>query len=158
MAHRKFHTATITPTCITTQVENGEIIFNPTKVPGACLRDSASLLKSISIHDSADQNASFDLYFMQVSKDLGTAGAAISISAADAKLAKFLGVVTVPGTSSDVGNLINSIVHFKSDINMIVQSDGDDNDEGAIYVAAVASATKTYAADSLSITLGFEVL
>tara|TARA_R110000824_G_scaffold235592_1_gene424388 strand:- start:3 stop:476 length:474 start_codon:yes stop_codon:yes gene_type:complete len=157
MASRKFHTVTVTPVCDATQVTDGQIIFNPVKVPTACGRDGAALLRSVVLLDQDDQAAAVDLYFMQVSKDLGTIGAIISITDANLLLAKPLGCLTMPAVSG-LGDYILGGISTLSDINLVVQSDGDDNDEGAIYVAGVSTATKTYTASGLQLTFGFEII
>ena len=108
--------------------------------------------------DTDDNQAAVDLYFFQVSKDLGTLGDVIDITDANLLLAKPLGCVTMPALSGGVGDYILGNISTLTDIDLVVQSDGDDNDEGAIYVAGVATATKTYAASGLVFTFGFEVL
>jgi len=157
MAHRKFHSVTVTPVCKAAEVDDGDILFNPVKIPGACARSSSSLLKSISMIDFDDNKSAVDLYFMQVSKDLGTLGAVISITDANLTLAKPLGCVTMPAVSG-LGDYILGGVSTLADINLVVNSHIDDNDEGAIYVAGVATATKTYTASGIQLTLGFEIL
>ena len=59
---------------------------------------------------------------------------------------------------SGLGDYILGGISTLSDINLVVQSDGDDNDEGAIYVAGVSTATKTYTASGLQLTFGFEII
>ena len=159
MAQRKYHTVTVTPVCKTgAAVDDADVLFNPVKIPGACPRDAASLLKSAVMVDTDDNQAAVDLYFFQVSKDLGTLGDVINITDANLLLAKPLGCVTMPALSGGVGDYILGNISTLADIDLVVQSDGDDNDEGAIYVAGVATATKTYSASGLVFTFGFEVL
>mgnify|MGYP003631310317 FL=1 len=157
MAHRKYHSVTVTPVCDATEVENGMIIFNPTKIPGACTRDGSSLLKSIVLTDNDDNKIAIELYFLQVNKPLGTLGAVISITDANLLLAKPLGCVTMPAVSG-LGDYVLGGISTLAGIDLVMQSDSDDNEEGAIYVAGVATATKTYTASGINLTLGFEVL
>tara|TARA_R110000824_G_scaffold149015_3_gene319063 strand:- start:523 stop:996 length:474 start_codon:yes stop_codon:yes gene_type:complete len=157
MAHRKFHSVTVTPVCMAGEVEDGEVLFNPVKIPGACARSSSSLLRSISMIDFDDKKAAVDLYFMQVSKNLGTLAAVISITDANLLLAKPLGCVIMPAVS-DLGDYVLGGISTLADINLVVNSDIDDNDEGAIYVAGVATGTHTYTASGIQLTFGFEVL
>lgn len=158
MAQRKYHTVTVTPVCKAgAAVDDADVLFNPIKIPGACPRDAASLLKSIVMVDTDDHNIAVDLYFFQVSKDLGTLGDVINITDANALLAKPLGCVTMPAVSG-LGDYVLGGISTLADVDLVVQSDGDDNDEGAIYVAGVATGSKTYTASGLVFTFGFEVL
>ena len=157
MAHRKFHSVTVRPVSKAAETGDGDILFNPIKIPGACLRSSSSLLKSVCMLDTDDKLAAVDLYFFQVNKNLGTLGSVISITDADMLLAQPLGCVTIPAVSG-LGDYVLGGISTLTDINLVVTSDVDDNDEGAIYVAGVATATNTYTAGGLRFTFGFEVL
>ena len=159
MASRKFHTVTVTPTLYVGGASaNHKILFNPVKVPTACGRDGASLLRSIGIVCTDDHGQALDFYFMQVSKDLGTLGDVVDISDANLLLSKPLGHLQVPAAlGTDLGDLVETRLNSMKDINLVVQSDGDDNDEGAIYVAAIATSSVTYTSNSMRITFGFEI-
>ena len=158
LAKTKYHTVTVTPVCKAgAAVDDGEVLFNPVKIPGACLtKGGAARLMSIVLVDTDDHKIAVDLWFFQVSKDLGTLGAVIDITEANLALAQPLGNVTTAAISA-AGDYDLGGVSTNTNFDLIVQSDAGDNDYGDIYVAGVATATRTYTASGIRITLGFEV-
>ena len=158
LAKKKYHTVTVTPVCKAgAAVDNGEVLFNPVKIPGACrTKGGAARLMSTVLVDTDDHKIAVDLWFFRVSKDLGTLGAVVDITDANLLLAQPLGNV-ITAVSTGVGDYVLGGVSTNTNFDLIVQSDANDNDYGDIYVAGVATGTKTYTASGIRITFGFEV-
>ena len=156
MSYKKFNLVTITPTLSTSEVGTGKILFNPTKVPNACPRNGASIIRSIHVLDLQHEENHLHLIFMKKGTSLGTPTLNPSISDPDARAAGVLGIIQCSNTAINFGD--GSSFTQILDTGLVVESDGDDNDEGAIYVAGLGGATQTYSsADSLVISIGFEV-
>ena len=172
MAHRRFGNIEVKPTISADAYAANDVLFNPVKIPGAGLT-GASLLKSVTIVDIDDKliGLTLELVFMKVSKDLGTINAAASNAASTFMVKKdgtasessvILGhVEIVAGDSANANTLTNVSLITKTGIDLVVDAGGtsdDDNEEGAIFCAAVlTSGTPDFtAATDLRIRFGFE--
>ena len=139
LANKKYFTVTITPTCQADSVASNGVVFNPTTIPGACPNGRASRLMSIVVHDGDDTLSPLTLFFTKVAKDFGTLGAEVSISTANMKLAKPLGMVqTLNEYNSFAGDYLAGGINTNTNFDLIVESDANDNSNGDIYVAGLA--------------------
>ena len=108
-----------------------------------------AILQSLTLLDGDDQTAAaVDIYILSSNVSLGTEGAAISIT--DANAASILGVVHI--ASTDWYDLIASKLANINNIGMIVKPAANSRD---LYVAVVAAGTPTYTASGQKLRLGF---
>ena len=175
MAHRRFGNIEVKPTISAAAYAQNDVLFNPVKIPGAVQGlTGASLLKSVTIIDIDDKliGLPLELVFLKVSKDLGTINAAASNVASTFMVKKdgtasescvILGHVEIAaGDYADANTLTNVSLITKTGIDLVVDAGGtsdDDNEEGAIFCAAVLTGNGTpdfTAATDLRIRFGFE--
>ena len=158
VAKRKYHTVTIDPTCYVGTLASNEVLFNPIAITGACRKGGSARLMSIVVLDTDDTLKGISLFFMQVSKDLGTLGSIVSISNANMKLAKPLGAVdTNTQYTNWSGDYVAGGISTNTNFDLVVQSDADDNSTGDIYVGALATGASTFTASGQRIIFGFEM-
>jgi len=165
MAHRRFGNIEVQPTVSASAYAQNDVLWNPVKIPGAVQgHRGSSLLKSVTIVDQFDKliGLSIELVFMKVSKDLGSINAA-----ADAAPSTFMvtsGTVKTPtgdaldscvilghveivaGDYADANTLTTISLVTKTGIDLVIDAGGtsdDDNEEGAIYCAAVLTGSGT---------------
>tara|TARA_Y100001951_G_C11223955_1_gene230512 strand:+ start:107 stop:712 length:606 start_codon:yes stop_codon:yes gene_type:complete len=65
----KYRTVKVSPKCVAASVANGNIIFPPTEIPGACHPGGTSLLKQIRVFDKDDLAADLELLFFETLAD-----------------------------------------------------------------------------------------
>ncbi len=175
MAHRRFGNIEVKPTISAAAYAQNDVLFNPVKIPGAVQGlTGASLLKSVTIIDIDDKliGLTLELVFMKVSKDLGTINDDADNAASTFMVKKdgtasescvILGHVEIAaGDYADSNTLTNVSLITKTGIDLVVDAGGtsdDDNEEGAIFCAAVLTGDGTpdfTAATDLRIRFGFE--
>tara|TARA_R110002012_G_C11385016_1_gene583791 strand:+ start:64 stop:594 length:531 start_codon:yes stop_codon:yes gene_type:complete len=175
MAHRRFGNIEVKPTISAAAYAQNDVLFNPVKIPGAVQGlTGASLLKSVTIIDIDDKliGLTLELVFMKVSKDLGTINDDANNAASTFMVKKdgtasescvILGHVEIAaGDYADANTLTNVSLITKTGIDLVVDAGGtsdDDNEEGAIFCAAVLTGNGTpdfTAATDLRIRFGFE--
>ena len=157
---KKFKTTRITPTSfVGTTGDADEVVFNPTEIPNAVFHNGGgSKLKSIVLIDYDDNiNDALDLYFFQLgTNDMGTLGAAIDITDAELLANKCLGMISFPGvpnSNADGGDVINSRIYVKTNVDLIVQAE---DLSSSIFVACVAQASTTSSLAGKELVFGFE--
>lgn len=107
------------------------------------------ILQSLTWLDGDDQTAAAcKVFILSSNVSLGTEGAAISIS--DANAASILGVVDI--AADDWHDLIGSKIANINNIGMIVKPAANSRD---LYVATVCAGTPTYTASGQKLRLGF---
>ena len=62
-SNSKFHTIRVTPTCHTSAVDDGEILFIGTEIPNAVPKNGTAMLKQIVCHNQDDHAADIELAF-----------------------------------------------------------------------------------------------
>jgi len=155
MSYRKYNLVTITPTLYAAgAIDAGKILFDTVKLPNVCPRNGASLIRSITILDKDLLDINVDIVFLKKSTSLGSLGVVPTITDADAA-ATFQGIITVPATTRDFGNASSLLTNLNT--GLIVESDPDEADTGAIYIAGLAVGTETHTASGLTINIGFEI-
>jgi len=183
-AKGKYHTVVIKPTCYVGELDNNDVLFLWTEIPGATSPRGTSMLRNIQIIDYDDAGADIDLFFSQT-KDAdatvtGALGAASSIgNLTDAEvrtlkpLTRFM--IDYSGiTSGEMHNFTQGYTGYYSANSEGVNSswlrgfpvwsheatqaqiDAGNANPGSIYVMAEASATKTYSANGITLALTFE--
>ena len=153
-----YYSITVTPTVLADAADENDVIFNPTVIPGAVptLGGAAKLIGVNAVYYDDYREGFIDLYFFEKGdNNLGTLGAAISISDANLKANKFLGYLPVNPTS--VGDLIAStaVTHDANDMGIVLQAASGSSD---IFVAGVYKnrTQHTFTADGIDLTFSFE--
>ena len=149
-----YYSITVTPTVLAgSAADQDDVIFNPTAIPGAVptLGGAAKLISVNAVYYD-DYEGALDLYFFEKdTNNLGTLGAAISISDADLKANKLLGTLAIAGST----DLIASTTQTSADISMILQAASGSSD---IFVAGTTPSRTgfTFTADGIDLTFSFE--
>ena len=152
----------VTPTLDTNAYAADDVLFNPTKIPGAVSnRGGVSLLKAMYVLDQADiADSDIKFIFTEGSTDLGTINATANISDADLKANNICSYAFLDASEAGTGATIdNSRIYpvFPSSGSgetggpevMLKAADGSTD----VYVSAVltSSTTPTYAASDLQL-------
>ena len=149
-----YYSITVTPTVLAgSAADQDDVIFNPTAIPGAVptLGGAAKLISVNAVYYD-DYTDGLTLYFFEKGdNNLGTLGAAISISDADLKANKLLGTLAIAGST----DLIASTTQTSADISMILQAASGSSD---IFVAGTTPSRTgfTFTADGIDLTFSFE--
>jgi len=86
----------VTPTVIAGTTHDDDVMFNATEIPNAVSsRGGVSRLVGITIVDKDDEQHNYDIIFMQVQTNFGTAGAASDITDANLQAAKVIGALPI---------------------------------------------------------------
>ena len=115
---------TVTPTVSTGSTDaDGDLLFDSLEIQNAvAVNGGTAILQSVSVFHKGDQNVAFDLLFFQVTKDLGTAGAALtwggSSETDNADDAVLLGHVSI----SDWSDLVDVQIATKNNIGLVLKS------------------------------------
>lgn len=138
----------VTLTVNTSAYASGDLLADAQEIANVFREDGATgVLHSVCLLDKADQGTAIDLYFTDDSTSWGTENAALG--PADGVADGVFGVVQV--VAADYVDLANSQIVYKNNLGMIVKGSGT-----SLYVAAACrSGTPTYAADSITLRLGF---
>lgn len=143
----------VTPTLDTGAYSDGDLLFDSTKVPGACNTESlASILNSLVILDKDDQAAAFDLFFQRSDTSQGSVNSAWSPT--DAQSAEIIGRVEI--ASGDWEDFTNNQIAFKelADDGMGVILKPSIAHTLDIWCFGVARGTPTHTASGLVIKIG----
>lgn len=135
----------------TSAYADNDVLSVPLEVPNFFrTKGGVTVLRSIVLHDLADQAQDIDVLFMSATGTLGTINAAVS--ATDAVAATILGTVRL--VAADYDDYINGQVITKTGLYLpMLAADG----ATSVWVATVCrSGTPTYAAASLTLKLGVE--
>jgi len=149
-----YYSITVTPTVLSgSAADQNDVIFNPTAIPGAVptLGGAAKLINVNAVFYD-DYSDGLTLYFFEKGdNNLGTLGAAISISDANLKANKLLGTLSVTGAN----DLIASTTTITRDVSMILQAASGSSD---IFVAGTIPSRSgfTFTADGIDLTFSFE--
>ena len=181
----KYYTVKVTPTCHTSEVDNGENLFLWTEIPNAIPKGNGatSLLKGIQMITFDDHSVDVDLYFAQT-KDAaaavtGALGAATTITnMTDAEVSTlkplFYHLVDVDQmqrwnatdnimytptgdySSSAAAAVANNLEYACYSFATAEQIGAGNANPGSIYFMGVATTTKTYTASGLKFIFTFE--
>lgn len=155
MASANYYSIKVTPTVLAGAADVDDVIFNPTAIPGAApTLGGAARLLNVNVVYYDDYFGALDLYFFEKGdNNLGTLGAAISISDANLKANKLLGIMSVgAATSGKVGDMVGATAKTNTSANMILQAASGSSD---IFVAGVAQVGHTFTADGIDLTFSF---
>ena len=181
----KYYTVKVTPTCHTSEVDDGENLFLWTEIPNAIPKGNGatSLLKGIQMITFDDHSVDVDLYFAQtkdaatgVTGALGAASTIANMTDAEVQALKplFSHVVdiSVMGRWDATDNAIYTTITDSNDTDAnkkgnnlsfpcfsfatSEQVGAGNANPGSIYFMGVASATKTYTASGLQFIFTFE--
>lgn len=137
----------VVPVLDTNIYADNDVLFVPIAVPQFGHPGKVRKLVSIAVLDKSDQAQDMDLVFSQGTITLGTINGVVGVSDADAD--NILGVVSV--AVAEYSDLVNSQLATKNGLGLVMQPDA------VLYLSGVVrSGTPTYAADGLTIKLGFE--
>ena len=115
---------TVTPTVSTGSTDAAaDLLFDSLEIENAvAVPGGSSILQSVSVFHKGDQNVAFDLLFFQVTKDLGTAGAALtwggSSETDNADAAVLLGHVAITNWS----DLVDVQIATKTNIGLVLKA------------------------------------
>jgi hypothetical protein len=147
----------VTPTVSTGSTDiDADLLFDSLEIPNAVAVDGGtSILQSVSVFHKGDQNVAFDLLFFQVTKDLGSAGSALtwggSSETDNADAAVLLGHVSV----SNWSDLVDVQIATKANIGLVLKAASGTT---SIYCAGVcrgAASGDHTVATNIDIRLGF---
>ena len=184
-SNNRFHTVRVVPTCHTSEVDDGEILFAPTEIPNACPKNGTAMLRQIACHIQDDNNADIELVFFSNSATTEALGAtAVNFlggyngggNATDTEVenacplgnltldfASGIAPTDVSSTSSEYDesrNYTDNILLFKRNVNMPVfpgnLTSVGASESSSIYFYGIATATKTYTASGLVFYFTFE--
>jgi hypothetical protein len=141
---------TVTPTLDTSAYTANDVLFDRTRVTGACKQaDGKCILDSIVVIDDDDQTAAnLTFYILDADVTLGTANAAPSIS--DANNNNVLCVI--PLASTLILDVTGSKVGSLHNIGCVVKTTTGTSD---VWVAATTAGTPTQTASGYQVRLGF---
>jgi hypothetical protein len=142
---------TVTPTLDTSAYVSGDLLFDTTLIDSTFSTplNHTAIIQSVGILDDGDVGLDLDLLFLNQSTTLGTINAAFAAS--DALLAQLTGnIVTV--AAADYDDLIGA-QYASPQFNPFVVAT-DSNRVPGLYVAGVARAGGTFAADDLHLKIG----
>ena len=181
----KYYPVKVTPTCHTSEVDDGENLFLWTEMPNAIPRGNGptSMLKKIQMIDFDDNQADIDLYFAQtkdaaaaVTGALGAASTIVNMTDAEVQALKPLFShivdVTTMNTWDMTDNIMYNTISDASDtaanrlannlsfpcysFATAAQIGASNANPGSIYFMGVATATNTYTASGLQFIFTFE--
>lgn len=140
----------VTLTSLAAAADAGDVTADTQVITNAVpFHGQPAILESVTLLDGDDQTAAVvNLFFLDANVTLGTEGAAISIS--DANAASILGVVSI--AAADWFDLIASKIANKNNIGMVVKPLANSRD---LYVAMAVAGTPTYTAAGQKLRLGF---
>jgi len=115
---------TVTPTVQNSDTDAaGDLLFDSLEIENAvAVSGGSGILQSVNVFHKGDQNVSFDLLFFQVTKDLGSAGAALtwggSSETDNAEAAVLLGHVAI----TDWSDLVDVQIATKTNIGLVLKA------------------------------------
>lgn len=140
----------LTPTCLTSALDAADVLAD-TEVLSACFRanDKTGLLQSLTVIDKDDNGAALKVYIFDANVSLGTEGAAVSIT--DANADNILAVIDI--AASDYHDLIGSQVANIRNLSVPIKPPSGTDD---LYVAIQGGSgnTSTYTASGLVLRFG----
>ena len=148
---------TVTPTVSTGSTDaDADLLFDSLEIENAvAVNGGSSILQSVSVFHKGDQNVVFDLLFFQVTKDLGTAGAALTWGASsetdNADAAVLLGHVSI----SDWSDLVDVQIATKSNIGLVLKAASGTTSIFCAGVCRAAASGDHTVATNVDIRLGF---
>ena len=93
----------VTPTVVDGAVGNNDVAIATTAIPNAVNKlGGCSKLVGLTMVDYHQQAKNIDIVLMQVNKSLGTINSAVTITDANLKLAKLLGVLSIDWSESSI--------------------------------------------------------
>jgi len=182
----KYYSIKVTPTCHTSEVDDGENLFLWTEIPNAIPRGNGatSMLKNIQMIDFDDNiNTDVQLYFAQtkdadtsVTGALGAASTIVNMTDAEVQTLKPLFAYLVDESVLGTWDMTDNIMYYTlNDSNTNTPSKTANNlslacfsfatseqigagnaNPGSIYFMGVATNTKTYTASGLQFIFTFE--
>tara|TARA_R100000152_G_C6733343_1_gene157758 strand:- start:233 stop:733 length:501 start_codon:yes stop_codon:yes gene_type:complete len=118
MAQRKV--IRVSPTLQDAATDSGDVAWNGTEIPNAVLTPGGcSKLVRMQIVNYTDTTCDFDIIFTQNTATIGTVDSAISISDADLKVAKLLGIISIDASATEI-DLINGLTSYDAPTNGIL--------------------------------------
>lgn len=138
-----FDVISVTPAIQAAAYDTGDVLFNGTATITDAMRVNGGRgeLRSINVLDKADQGAKITLVFFSVTRSLGSANGAPSISDADA--ADILGYVVIDTADYlDVGGAKFATLR---NVGLLLEADAASRD---IFVSAIVTGTPTYGSTS----------
>ena len=155
----KFRTIRVTPTLDTSAYADGDILFDTTEIPDAVLGNGGcSKLVSVAITNKQGDVTPMTMYFQQTARGMGTANAAMNVSAGNTVHAKQLGYIEAPTDSwKDMGS--TCLFNAKTDENvsslpLMLQAKDDST---SVYFFASIGGAETFADGDLTFVFGIEV-
>jgi hypothetical protein len=146
-------TVTITPTLDTSAYTSGDVLFNPTLVPGACTAvNQPTYLVGLNVFDQDDQAAAdMRILVLTDSTSIGTINTAPNI--ADADGLNILADVLIPSADwHDMG----AFKFARIDPGQLPIPVFPKNNTPDIYIAAVTGGTPTQTASGIKVRLWFQ--
>ena len=93
----------VTPTVIAGETADNDVMFDATEIPNAVLQPGGtSKLVGITIIDKDGERHDFDVIFMQVQTNFGTADSATTITDASLQAAKVTGALSIDWSDGEV--------------------------------------------------------
>jgi len=110
----------VSPTLQAAATDADDVAWNGTEIPNAVLRPGGcSKLVRMQVAMYDDTTCDFDIIFTQNTATIGTVDAGITISDADLKTAKLLGIIVLDESATSV-DLVNGLTSYDAPTNGIL--------------------------------------
>ena len=148
--HSNFTVIDVTPTLSTDEYASGDIMFDRVEIPQAVLGNGGcSKLINVTYNSKKADDYTYIVYLMSNDQTVGTANAALGVSASNGAAAGMLGAVTL-SNDHDLGSFATGGATktggFDS-LNFLLQAADDST---SVYFFATTTDVETYAADDLT--------
>ena len=105
--HSNFTVIDVTPTLSTDEYASGDIMFDRVEIPQAVLGNGGcSKLINVTYNSKKADDYTYIVYLMSNDQTVGTANAALGVSASNGAAAGFLGYVNTSVGGADLGNFV----------------------------------------------------
>ena len=151
-SHSNYAVIDVTPTLDTSEYASGDVLFDKVEIPNAVLGNGGcSKLVGLTISSKRAADTEIIVYLMTNNQTVGTANAAMNISASNGAAAGMLGYVNTGDSGVDLGSfvLMQSLTTQEGDHNvpMLLQAAAGST---SVYFFASTTTVQTYAADDLT--------
>lgn len=93
----------VTPTVVAGETANNDVMFDATEIPNAVSsRGGVSMLQGVTIIDKDGEQADFDVIFMQVQTNFGSADSASTITDGNLQASKVIGCLNIDWDDADI--------------------------------------------------------
>lgn len=153
-----FKVIQVTPTLDTSEYIDGDILFDRTEITDAVIGlGGCSKLVSVAVTNKQGDITPMTIFFQQADRSMGTANAAMDVTAGTLGHAKMLGYVEAPTDSwVDMGSTCLFSVKTDENVSSLPLMLQSKDDSTSLYFWARVSGTETFADGDLTFVFGVE--